>query len=85
MAEVEAARTPEEIEAEIGDLLFTVANWARHLGVEPETALRRANARFAARFRAMEELARQRGLDMSHMGIARLDQLWEEIKAGTES
>ncbi len=81
MAEVEAARMPEEVEAEVGDLLFAVANWARHLGVEPETALRKANARFAARFRAMEELARQRGLDMAQMGIAELDQLWEEIKA----
>lgn len=85
MAEVEAARTPEEVEAEVGDLLFAVANWARHLGVEPETALRKANARFAARFRAMEELARQRGLDMTRMTIAELDRLWEEIKAGADA
>jgi tetrapyrrole methylase family protein/MazG family protein len=85
MAEVESARTPEEVEAEIGDLLFAVANWARHLGVEPETALRKANARFAARFRAMEELARQRGLDMTQMSIAELDRLWEEIKANANA
>jgi len=82
---VESARTPEEVEAEIGDLLFAVANWARHLGVEPETALRKANARFAARFRAMEELARQRGLDMTQMSIAELDRLWEEIKANANA
>jgi len=84
IAEVEAARTPEEVEAEVGDLLFAVANWARHLGVEPETALRKANARFAARFRAMEERVRQRGLDMTQMSIAELDRLWEEIKANAE-
>jgi tetrapyrrole methylase family protein/MazG family protein len=84
IAEVEEARTPEEVEAEVGDLLFAVANWARHLGVEPETALRKANARFAARFRAMEERVRQRGLDMAQMGIAELDRLWEKIKANAE-
>ncbi len=84
MAEVETARTPEEVEAEVGDLLFAVANWARHLGVEPETALRKANARFAARFRAMEERVRQHGLDMTRMSIAELDRLWEEIKADAE-
>ncbi|MCS7178549.1 MAG: nucleoside triphosphate pyrophosphohydrolase [Anaerolineae bacterium] len=80
IAEVEAARTPEEMEAEVGDLLFAVANWARHLGVDPETALRKANARFARRFRAMEALASQRGLNMSQMEITELDRLWEEVK-----
>lgn len=85
LAEVEAARTPEEVEAELGDLLFAIANWARHLGVEPEAALRKANARFARRFRAMEELARQRGLDMEKMGITELDRLWEEVKDNLEN
>ncbi|RME31145.1 MAG: nucleoside triphosphate pyrophosphohydrolase, partial [Thermoflexia bacterium] len=80
LAEVEAARTPEEVEAEIGDLLFAIANWARHLGVEPETALRKANARFAARFRALEAMARERGLDLSGMTLAEMDRLWEEVK-----
>lgn len=80
LAEVEAARTPEEVEAEIGDLLFAIANWARHLGVEPETALRKANARFAARFRALEAMARERGMDLSGMTLAEMDRLWEEVK-----
>ncbi len=80
LAEVEGARTPEEVEAELGDLLFAIANWARHLGVEPETALRKANARFARRFRAMEDLAQERGLDMNKMTLAELDRLWEEVK-----
>lgn len=80
LAEVEEARTPEEVEAELGDLLFAIANWARHLGVEPEAALRRANARFARRFRALEALARERGLNLTGMTLAEMDRLWEEIK-----
>lgn len=81
LAELEAAETEEELEAELGDLLFAIVNWARHLGVEPEAALRGANERFARRFRAMEELARQRGLRLDRMTIEEMDTLWEEVKA----
>jgi tetrapyrrole methylase family protein/MazG family protein len=80
MGELELAGTPEAVEAESGDLLFAVANWARHLGVDPETALRQANARFARRFRAVEELVRQRGLQLGEMSIVEMEALWQEIK-----
>jgi tetrapyrrole methylase family protein/MazG family protein len=80
IAEVEAAVTPEARETEVGDLLFAAVNWARWLGVDPEVALRQANARFARRFRAMERMARERGLDMTALDIDALEALWQEAK-----
>lgn len=80
IVEVEAAATPGEKEAELGDLLFAVVNWARWLEVDPEAALRRANARFARRFRGVERMARERGLDMLALTIDELEPLWREAK-----
>jgi tetrapyrrole methylase family protein/MazG family protein len=80
IAEVERASTSETREAEVGDLLFAAVNWARWLGVDPEVALRQANARFAGRFRAMERKARERGLDMTALDIDALEGLWQEAK-----
>ena len=65
---------------EIGDLLFAVANWSRHLKVDPEEALRLANAKFERRFRAMEQLARQRSLELAALDAAGWDALWNEVK-----
>ncbi len=80
MIELEMAATHEERVAELGDLLFAAANWARWLGVDPETALRQANARFARRFRDMERMARERGLEMATLTIDELETLWQEAK-----
>jgi tetrapyrrole methylase family protein/MazG family protein len=85
MAEVEAASNPEEQEAELGDLLFAAVNWARWLGVDAETALRKANARFAHRFRGVERLARERGLDMTALPMDELEALWQEVKSYGEN
>ena len=57
------AATPREVHDELGDLLFAVVNVARHLGVEPESALRAATLKFRARFEHVERLARERGID----------------------
>jgi MazG family protein len=65
---------------EVGDLLFATANWARHLGVDPEEALRQANAKFERRFRAMEKLAAERGLELKRLDAAAWDALWNEVK-----
>jgi tetrapyrrole methylase family protein/MazG family protein len=80
IAELEAAATPEEREAELGDLLHAVVNWARWLDVDPETALRQANARFARRFRGVEQAVREHGLDMTALTIDELEALWREVK-----
>ncbi len=65
---------------ELGDLLFAAANWARHQGIDPEEALRLANAKFERRFRSMESLARARGLRLESLDAAAWDALWNEIK-----
>ena len=66
---------------ELGDLLFAAVNLARKLDVDPEAALREAAAKFRRRFRAVEELAHQRGDDLSELGLEGLDRLWDEVKA----
>ena len=69
---------PGEIEEEVGDLLFAVVNYARHLGVDPETALRAGNAKFEARFRVMEHHA---GDQFAALSLDEKEQLWQRIKA----
>jgi nucleoside triphosphate diphosphatase len=76
LAEVEAA-APHEVEEEIGDLLFAVVNWARKLGVDPEAALRGANAKFERRFRAMEAEA---GETFVGLELLKKEELWNRAK-----
>jgi ATP diphosphatase len=68
------------IRHELGDLLLSAANLARVLGVGPEEALREANLRFESRFRDLEELAGQRGLDLHATDLDQLEALWQEVK-----
>lgn len=70
-----------ELELELGDLLFAVVNLCRKAGVHASLALDKANAKFARRFTAVEQLAAQRGLDVRTAGLAALDALWDEVKA----
>jgi len=71
---------PEAIGEEIGDLLFVVSNLARHLKVDPETALRAANAKFERRFRFIEQALREAGRSMEDCALDELDALWGEAK-----
>ena len=68
------------MEEEIGDALFTMVNLARHLKIDAEEALRAGNAKFEARFRGMEALARERGLRLEALTPLEWDSLWLEAK-----
>jgi MazG family protein len=85
LAEVEDAATDKQRHEEVGDLLFAVANLARHLGVDPEAALRDANAKFTRRFHYVEERARADGVAMKNAGLERLDGFWNEIRAADKA
>ncbi len=67
----------DEIEEEVGDLLFAVVNWARHLGVDPEAALRAGNAKFERRFRGMEQIA---GNGFAQLTLDEKEALWQQVK-----
>lgn len=69
---------------ELGDVLFVMANLARHLGVEPETALQQTNAKFKRRFQFMEETARAAGGNLREMTLDEQDALWERAKKAEE-
>lgn len=75
-----SAGDPEATKIEIGDLLFAVVNVARHLDIDPESALRSAVQKFRHRVLAVENLATERGLTMSEMALDQLDELWEVVK-----
>jgi ATP diphosphatase len=76
LAEVDAATSTEERIDEVGDLLFAVVNYARHLGVDPEVALRGANAKFERRFRAIEAAP-----DFATLPLDEKEALWQCAKA----
>ncbi|RZL76804.1 MAG: nucleoside triphosphate pyrophosphohydrolase [Sphingomonas sp.] len=67
----------EKLAEEVGDLLFAVTNWARHLGVDAESALRAGNLKFEARFRAIEDLA---GDAFAGMTLDQKEELWQVVK-----
>jgi tetrapyrrole methylase family protein/MazG family protein len=86
VAELRDAKGAEEPEEELGDLLFSVVNLARWLNLDAESALRGACERFIRRFSGMEDLCRERELNLSQLSLAEQDGLWEEMKVrGPES
>jgi ATP diphosphatase len=82
-AELREARdelTQTEVEEEFGDLLFVMANLGRHLGVEPEAALRAANAKFIKRFQAVEAKLSDMGKRPEESNLEEMDRLWDQVK-----
>jgi ATP diphosphatase len=80
LTELEAAATAAERAEEAGDLLFAAVNLVRAHGIAAEDALRAANAKFERRFRAMEALSLERGLDFAALTLDEQDALWREVK-----
>jgi ATP diphosphatase len=70
-----------EMTDEIGDLLFSVANLARHCGIDPEESLRSANRKFTVRFNAMEHLLTEQGQAWDSLTLAEMEALWQAVKA----
>jgi ATP diphosphatase len=79
--ELDGTRSHDRVEDELGDILFAVANLGRHLSVEPETALRRANAKFLRRFRHIETALQRQGRKPANASLDEMETLWTEAKA----
>jgi len=78
--EIEDGADAGRLEDELGDVLFSVANLARHLDLDPEAALRRTNAKFEHRFRHVERRLREEGRRAEEASLQEMDRLWEEAK-----
>ncbi len=72
--------SPERIEAEFGDVLFSLVNYARFLNINPENALERTNKKFISRFQHLEKKAKDQGKSLKDMSLAEMDVYWEEAK-----
>ncbi|HET6467995.1 MAG TPA: nucleoside triphosphate pyrophosphohydrolase, partial [Geminicoccaceae bacterium] len=83
-AEVRTGGSAAARREELGDLLFTAVNLARHLGIDPETALQDANHKFERRFRAMEASRQETGGALAGLGGEELEALWEAAKRGED-
>lgn len=76
----EADEAQKELEGEIGDLLFAVVNYARHLGVDPETALNATNTKFHKRFSYVQKKMEENEIPMIQENLSKMDEFWNEAK-----
>lgn len=80
LGELRAAASDDERLHELGDLLFASVNLARWMKLDPEEALRSANHRWVSRYRQVEALATERGVDLEALPLSEKDELWDEVK-----
>ena len=80
LGELRGAQADDELLHELGDVLFALVNLGRWMKVDPEEALRTANHRWVARYRSVEALAAERGVDLDALSLAEKDLLWDEVK-----
>jgi MazG family protein len=74
------AKNQDKMEAEFGDVLFSLINYARFLNIDPETALERTNKKFKHRFELMEAYAKEHSLDLASLSLAEKDNIWNKMK-----
>ncbi len=80
LAEFHAETDPDKKEQELGDVFFSLINYARLSGINPDSALERTNIKFISRFQKMEELALAKDLKLEDLSLEQMDELWEEAK-----
>lgn len=78
--QVEIDNNSENIEEEFGDVLFSIINYARFIGVNPENALEKTNKKFIKRFQYIEQKAKELGINISSMDLLEMEKYWEEAK-----
>jgi len=77
---VAAEKQRMKIEDEIGDLLFSVINYARFLNIDPDNALAKTNKKFLERFQSMEKIVTEKGQRMTDLNLEQMDEIWNEVK-----
>jgi MazG family protein len=82
LQEAEQTGNEQLVEEELGDLLFSLVNYARFLNTDPETALEKTNQKFMMRFRKMEEVVISRNKNLADMTLDEMDAVWNEVKVG---
>lgn len=78
--EIDSSGSAQRIESEFGDVLFSMINYARFIGVDPESALERTNKKFIKRFQYLEKGAKKEGRELSEMTLEEMDVYWNEAK-----
>ena len=78
--EMTPPQTPSRLQSELGDVLFAAVNLARHLDINPETALRQANNKFEQRFRFIQTKLEEEGQDLETASLEKMEELWEQAK-----
>lgn len=81
LAEFHAETDPDKKESELGDVFFSLINYARLTGINPDSALERTNHKFISRFQKMESIALQRNLVLTDLSLEEMDLLWDEAKS----
>ena len=80
MAEFHAESYPYKKEQELGDVFFSLINYARLSGINPDSALEKTNIKFISRFQKMEQLALNKDLKLEDLTLEQMDELWEQAK-----